>query len=176
MGERPVSDDADPVSRAWSAHRESLEAYLRALLGCRESAADCLQTTFLRLVETGGPTASENLRPWLFRVAQNCARQLQRRAGVARRGLLHWQSMRQLADRNNDQAGEELSGRERLEQARQAVRQLSSTQQSVLKLRLEDGLTFAEIARQMNVPLGTVLTWMRRGVASVRKQLGDGEE
>ncbi len=169
-----------PLEVAWREHRCSLEGYLRALLRDPDAAADCLQMTFARLLETGGPPKaghtgnSGQIRGWLFRVAQNCARQLQRRASAEQRGLARLALMRQLADCDQPEAGEELTRRERLEQAANAIRQLSVAQQEVLQLRLEEGLRFAEIATRLGIPLGTVLTRMRLALAALRRRL-DGE-
>jgi RNA polymerase sigma-70 factor (ECF subfamily) len=155
--------------------------FLRSVLRDEHAAADCLQTTFSKLVETGGPPVAGNLRGWLFRVAHNCARELQRRSQIERRGLEQVAILRQLADGGKTAASSELfSRRERLEQARNAVRQLSTSQQQVLRMRIEDGMKFAEIAQQLNLPLGTVLTRMRLALESVRRRVrreeaGDGE-
>lgn len=166
-----------PLEAAWREHHCSLQGYLRALLRDPDAAADCLQMTFARLLETGGPPKADHagksvqIRGWLFRVAQNCARQLQRRASAEQRGLARLALMRQLADCEQSEASEELTRRERLEQAANAIRQLSVAQQEVLRLRLHEGLRFAEIAARLQVPLGTVLTRMRLALAALRRRL-----
>lgn len=157
---------------AWAEHCGALLAFLRGVLRDEHAAADCLQQTFSKLVESGGPPVAGNLRGWLFRVAFNCARQLQRRQSIERRGLEQVAIMRQLADCEELEAGEELIRRERLQQATDAVRQLSIDQQAVLRLRIDEGLKFAEIAERLEIPLGTVLTRMRRAIEAVRKMLG----
>lgn len=175
-GTAPPDGDASGgglCEAAWKDHREALTAWLRALLRDEHAAADCLQMTFSRLVETGGPPVAGNLRGWLFRVAQNFARQLQRRRGVELQGLERLAFMRQLADRESTGASDELLRRERLGQVTMAVRQLSNAQQEVLRLRMEEGLKFAEIASRLQLPLGTVLTRMRLALKAIRSQIGD---
>jgi RNA polymerase sigma-70 factor (ECF subfamily) len=54
---------------------------------------------------------------------------------------------------------------------RQALGQLSEAQQLVLRLRIYEEMTFAEIAAQTGKPLGTVLTHMRRGLEKLRQKL-----
>ncbi len=42
---------------------------------------------------------------------------------------------------------------------------------TVIRLRLTEQLTFAEIAEQMHAPLNTVLSWMHRGLKQLRAEL-----
>lgn len=167
-----MPDDGRLVETAWEDHRESLAVWLKSLLRDDHAAADCLQWTFAKLVETGGPPLAGNLRGWLFRVAQNCARQMLRRRAVEQRGMVQWASTKQLADREPDDAFEELLKRERLVQVTEAVRQLPESQQQVFRMRFHEGLTFARIAGQLGLPLGTVLTRMRLALQSVRERVG----
>ena len=41
--------------------------------------------------------------------------------------------------------------------------------QEVVRRRMYDDQTFAEIAEQMKQPLGTVLTWMRRSLLRLKE-------
>ena len=52
---------------------------------------------------------------------------------------------------------------------RESVSKLSPDQQQVIQMRVSEGLTFAEIATRLDQPLGTVLTWMRRGLERLRQ-------
>lgn len=45
------------------------------------------------------------------------------------------------------------------------------TQEKVIQMALYDGFTQEEIADVMDLPLGTVKTWIRRGVLKIRKEL-----
>ena len=55
------------------------------------------------------------------------------------------------------------------EQAKQALTQLRPEHRQVLELGLLHGLTQSEIAARLNMPLGTVKSFMRRGIARVRE-------
>ena len=52
-----------------------------------------------------------------------------------------------------------------------AVRRLPPRQRAVLVLRYHDDLTEAEVARLLRLPLGTVKTLARRGLAKLRAEL-----
>ena len=56
--------------------------------------------------------------------------------------------------------------------AARAVMQLRPEQRQVLELGLLQGLSHAEIAESLNMPLGTVKTMMRRGLMQVREMMG----
>jgi RNA polymerase sigma-70 factor (ECF subfamily) len=55
--------------------------------------------------------------------------------------------------------------------ALRAVEQLRPEQQQVLRLSIHQGLSHAEIAREMSLPLGTVKTHLRRGLLRLREML-----
>ena len=55
---------------------------------------------------------------------------------------------------------------------RRAVRALPEGPRTVLLLRIEGELSFREIAGELNIPLGTALTWMHAATVRLRKLLG----
>jgi len=59
--------------------------------------------------------------------------------------------------------------------AAQALERLKPEQRRVLELSIYDGLSHEEIARTTKLPLGTVKTHARRGLARVRELLGVAE-
>lgn len=61
------------------------------------------------------------------------------------------------------------------EAATRALSQLRPEQRQVLEMSLLQGLSQAEIASALNLPLGTVKTFMRRGLIKVREALNLGD-
>jgi RNA polymerase sigma-70 factor (ECF subfamily) len=53
-----------------------------------------------------------------------------------------------------------------------ALRALDVRTRTALLLNIVDGYTQAEIARMLSVPEGTVASWISRGRASLRRELG----
>lgn len=51
------------------------------------------------------------------------------------------------------------------------LRSLMPDQQSAIRAAFFDGLTYAELAARRGVPLGTIKSWVRRGLARMREDL-----
>ncbi|MEN9206957.1 MAG: sigma-70 family RNA polymerase sigma factor [Gloeomargarita sp. GMQP_bins_120] len=68
---------------------------------------------------------------------------------------------------------EHLSLRERQERVRRALDQLAPEQRQLLEMAYYQGLTQAEIAQQLNLPLGTVKTRTRSILSKLRQLLYD---
>ena len=65
---------------------------------------------------------------------------------------------------------------EQQETVQHALCKLQAQQRQVLEMNFYQGISHADIARQLNMPLGTVKTRARQGLIELRKQLGDGVE
>ncbi len=68
---------------------------------------------------------------------------------------------------------EEVSLAECSESVRNALAQLPEQQRRVLEMAYYRGLSQVEIATELNAPLGTVKSWARAGLFSLRKALAD---
>jgi RNA polymerase sigma-70 factor, ECF subfamily len=66
---------------------------------------------------------------------------------------------------------ENASLKQRSEYVTDALGQIPERQRQVLELAYYDGLSQSEIARQLDIPLGTVKTWSRQGLLNLRKNL-----
>jgi RNA polymerase sigma-70 factor (ECF subfamily) len=66
---------------------------------------------------------------------------------------------------------EELSLAESSERVRTALAALPESQRRVLELAYYRGLSQTEIAAELDTPLGTVKSWARRGLFSLRETL-----
>jgi RNA polymerase sigma factor (sigma-70 family) len=112
------------------------------------------------------------LKSWLFTVAYHEAMLVRRREGAARRAIVQkafWQQSREsecpAPDRN-------LVRSEMVERVRRALAGLSAEQADVVRRRMFKDQKFADIAAELRVPLGTVLTRMRSALAKLRSDLG----
>ncbi|MEM6255321.1 MAG: sigma-70 family RNA polymerase sigma factor [Cyanobacteria bacterium P01_D01_bin.156] len=67
---------------------------------------------------------------------------------------------------------EQASRIEQQEAVRQALSQLKEPHRQILEMNFYQGITHAEIAKQLDMPLGTVKTRARKGLMELRQRLG----
>lgn len=70
------------------------------------------------------------------------------------------------------ESNDRLADEEQAEAVLTAINDLDPPQPEVIRRSILDGLTHAEIAEAMELPLGTVKTHIRRGLMKVRQALG----
>ena len=122
----------------------SLFRYVHRFTGDSDAAADIVQDAFLRLLEHDLPR--DEIRPWIFVVATNLARDRGRKRERRRRLLVA----------NPERAGtmsspqEDLERAERIATVRRALEQLSERDRQMLLMR-EEGFRYAEIAEAVGV-------------------------
>jgi RNA polymerase sigma-70 factor, ECF subfamily len=158
--------NAEVVAALYVEHAEELRRFLQALLRDAQLAADCLQTTFARLVERGHETREETRKAWLFRVAYHEAMLFRRRQAIGDKVL------RNVAWNRDDavQSAEESAVRlEDVEQVKRALEELPADQRQVVRMRIYEGKTFAVISKELKIPLGTALGRMRTALIKLRK-------
>ena len=99
---------------------------------------------------------------------------------IRRRRRTDEQALRQAAWRATERSqepAETLARREAVEKIREALGDLSPEEQRVVRMRVYEEKTFAGIAQELGLPLGTVLTRMRRALQRLKDILGaHGEE
>jgi RNA polymerase sigma-70 factor (ECF subfamily) len=66
----------------------------------------------------------------------------------------------------------ELLNSDRVRRVRSALEKLSQNQRTVIELAYFEGLSQAEMAERMGEPLGTVKTWVRAALKTLREELG----
>jgi RNA polymerase sigma-70 factor (ECF subfamily) len=122
----------------------SLSRYVHRFTGDADAAADIAQDAFLRLLEHDLPR--DEVRPWIFVVATNLARDRVRKRERRRRLLVANQEPRNTAS----SAQEDLERAERIESVRNALEHLSQRDRQMLLMR-EEGFRYAEIAEAVGV-------------------------
>lgn len=140
-----------------------LHRYVVAFGLAPASAEDVVQETFLALFRhlvLG--RRQDHLRGWIYCVARNLALKQRRRTSR----WAHGDATRLLATRSDDGPGpeERMVERQRREQLRAVARALPERDRRCLYLRAE-GLNYREIARALNVSLGSVSKSLTRAFA-----------
>lgn len=154
--------DPAAVAALYARHADELRAYLTGLLRDRELAAEVLQAAFVKAAEQGHAVREGAMRSWLFRVAHNEAIDRRRSLAAEGRSIKKFAWWKARSDAATERLPDQLiSTQETAEQVRRAIESLPVEQQEVVRLRIYEAKTFAEIAALTDSPLGTVLTRMR---------------
>lgn len=145
-----------------------LRAFLIGLLRNQELAEEALQNTFRQALRAGGDVDPTKWKAWLFQVAYHEA------MGIRRRRQIDIKALREIAlsaPRHGLPAHESLIQAEQIERLQAAIGRLPPDQQTVVLKRITNEQTFQQIADELAVPLGTVLTRMRLAIAKLHAAL-----
>lgn len=158
------------VAALYVRHGDELRAFLYGVLRDGHLVSDVLQTTFVKAIEKGHQVREDALKSWLFQVAFREALVLRRRQAI------HVRASERLASAGQPtvEPPERVAVRaEILANVRSALAELPAAQQQIVQLRMYEELKFAEIARRLKIPLGTVLARMQAALKRLRETLGD---
>jgi RNA polymerase sigma-70 factor, ECF subfamily len=135
-------------------------------------AEDLVQETFLRVWNRvqGFEAGKGTIGPWLLAVARNRAIDYLRSAGGRERNALELEDNIYPALASDMEQSILNSDRIRLVKA--AMDKLSPNQRQAIELAYFEGLSQSEMAERMGQPLGTVKTWVRTALRSLRDELG----
>jgi RNA polymerase sigma-70 factor (ECF subfamily) len=164
---RVKARDREAMASLYARYATPLFRFLLHLMGRREPAEDVLQETFLRVWRAGPayePSAA--VSTWLFTVARNAAlNALARQRG---RALTDAEAEGAVAPEAEEGGGER-------EAVRAAVDRLPAGERAVVILSVYGGLRYAEIARALGIPAGTVKSRMAAAVARLRRRVAAAE-
>jgi RNA polymerase sigma-70 factor, ECF subfamily len=164
---------SEVVAALYAQHGEELRRFLLGVLRNGALAADCLQATFVKLVERGHETREETRKAWLFRVAFHEAMAFRRRAAAGDKVFrqVAWQSVAAPPS-----AEERAIGLETVEAVKTALQELRPEEREIVGMRIYEEKTFAVIAADLKIPLGTALGRMRTALMKLRTKLDDKRE
>lgn len=168
----PEESPLDPavVAALYVQHGEELRRFLLGILRDAQLTSDVLQATFVKMVERGHQTQEATRKAWLFRVAYHEAMAYRRREGVGDKVL------RRVAWHTNGAVGgsdEPLLRLESVQAVREALDELPPEQRRVVRMRIYEEKTFATIAKELKIPLGTALGRMRAATIKLRAKLDE---
>jgi RNA polymerase sigma-70 factor (ECF subfamily) len=169
---RSGKGDQGALTELYDRHAGAILAYLVQLTGDRGAAEELLQDTFVAAWR--GADAFEGragVRTWLFGIARRRARDVRRRRHLP------------LADRWDvddvvvGEGGEEAAlARVELDQLGRLAGRLTLAHREVLALVLVHEMPYADVARVLDVPVGTVKSRLNAARRSLRALAGSREE
>lgn len=164
------------------AYRELIERYhddllrfLTRMMGDHAAAEDIFQDTFLQVhISAASFDSSRRFRPWLFTIAANKARDSLRKKNRRKTVELSapikknesGASFVDLLEVDVPPPDEAMDLAERDEQVQRALAMLGPALREVLLLAYFQRLSYAQIAADLGIPLGTVKSRMHSAVAA----------
>jgi len=170
--------DKQAFGRLVDLHKRAVFGLCVRLLRDGEEARDAAQEAFVRAygaVATYDPT--QPFAPWLLRIARNhCLDLLRRRIPAAAQVRLDAEPeegapARELADTEAPAADTLLERAETRTVLEAAVAGLPPNYREVVHLFHVEQLSYKEIAVTLDVPIGTVMTWLHRARSKLRETL-----
>ena len=159
------------IRRWYGQYHDQLIAFLRRGIHRPADVQDLAQEVFLRLLRVDNPELVRNPKGYLFRVAVHV---LDEWRSKERRAQLHdSQGLEQLASN----LGAQTDGvRYRLvAEIRRALRTLPASYSAVLILRWHHGMTYTQIAQELDISQRMVKRYIAKGYAELRLRLEPGE-
>jgi RNA polymerase sigma-70 factor (ECF subfamily) len=165
--------DRDAFTAIVTRYQDQLYTMALRLLGRPADAADVVQETFLRAFVNLPKLRGASVRSWLFRVAVNAGRDVQRRA-VRRPTSALDRDDGTVIDLPDPATGPEESAlsRERAAAIRAELLNLPDDFRIAVVLRDVNDLAYAEIAHALAIPIGTAKSRVARGRDALAVALG----
>jgi RNA polymerase sigma-70 factor (ECF subfamily) len=136
-------------------------------------AEDLVQETFLRVWNRVHSIDADKgaIGPWLLAVARNRAIDYLRSSeGRDRNVAVEWDEADHAPLYREMEAGILLS--DQVRRVKAAMQKLSPNHRIVMELAYFEGLSQSEMSAKMGQPLGTIKTWVRTALQSLRDELG----
>jgi RNA polymerase sigma-70 factor (ECF subfamily) len=171
------NDLSDPAvfERAYDEHSRGVYSAAYRILGNAAQAQDVVQDVFLRIWRRPRTfdAGRGELGSYLRMMARSRALDLWREGQAAGRASDRLKlSVAQEAPGEQERPVDEVERREEGDTVRAAVRRLPDTQREAVVMAYWGGLTADEIARHIEVPLGTAKSRIRLGLEKLRADSG----
>ena len=138
------------------------------ILKDRVEAEDVLQDVYVTVWRKAGSFDPGRASPitWLVAIARN--RSIDRlRAGALRRRMAPIEEAHAVSD-PAPAAVELIEVAEQHQRLAGCLEELEARQSAAIRAAFLDGITYEELATRMSVPLGTMKSWIRRGLLKLR--------
>ncbi len=156
------------LSALFLLHQKDLMQFLTYKVRCAEAAADLTQETYLRIVHHPDVGNIDNMRAYLFRIANNLAldylrsqtRHTQRDAGPVTDDMLC----------QKPEPDALLSDHQQLAFLEQIIYGLPPKCRAVFLMSRVEGKSYTEISNELGISPRTVESHMRKALDQIRKQ------
>ena len=170
--DRVAAKDQAALKALYECTSSRLYGLALRVVGRRDGAEDVLQEAFITIWRAAGDYRASLSPPmaWLGLVVRSRGLDFLRRR-TADRAQLTQEFDALMDDTLEGQATDPMDATQASQQARalhRCLAQLDNKQREVVSLAYLRDLSHGELAEQLRLPLGTVKTWIRRGLAQLR--------
>ncbi|MBN1124830.1 MAG: sigma-70 family RNA polymerase sigma factor [Sedimentisphaerales bacterium] len=161
-------------------YKNSLYAFLRRFLNQRDLVEDVFQETFLQLYASRDTFDTERpLRPWLFTIAANKAkdalRKVQRHSSIslgaiADSGDVSVDDVVNILQSNKVTPDEELDTEERSRKIGEIIASMPENLRAILILAYFEQFSYKQMADILSIPIGTVKSRLHTAVVHFAKK------
>ncbi len=165
--------DRDAFGELFKKYGKRVFRVARRMSSCDEDAWDITQDAFIRAMEAMDRfDTNYKFFTWIYRITANLAINYSRRKN--RRREVHFEETYSAEGQQVTRA--ELSDRAAAEQlsdaVSRAVEKLTPALRAVFVLRVDQQLSYSEIAETLDIALGTVMSRLNRARNTIRAELG----
>ena len=159
------------VERLFAEHRGALQAYFQRRIRTKADAPDLVQEVYLRMLRVTDTDAIRNPQTYLYTVASNLVKEhalLGRRAAV-RLEIDELNVQEQLGELTSLES--ELDANRQTQRVREVLAQLPLNWRTAVILQYRYGLTYQQIAAQLQVSPSMVKKYLARALDRCRRDL-----
>lgn len=169
--QRVAAGDANAVQECLDRYGGLVWSLARRFCSNQQEAEDAAQEVFIEIWNKA-KRYDPSLSSEITFVAMIARRRLIDRGRRRQRALPTEAIEEEMGLPDDDRSMELVDVGDEARRASQALAKLRPDEQKVLKLAIYEGLSHDQIAKATTLPLGTVKTHLRRGLARVREMLG----
>ena len=164
---RTGNEDRAALAELYSLTSAKLFGICLRICGERQAAEDVLQQVYLIVWKRSGGYEPGRASPitWLATIARNRAIDWRRAQGVRR--TMPIEDAPQIADTSLS-APEAMIADEDSARLHLCLDALEENQRHAIRTAFFEGVTYAELAERQSVPLGTMKSWVRRGLMRLK--------
>ena len=165
-----AEQSGDWVRRAVARYERPLISYAAHLGGDVERARDVVQETFVRLCAAGRADVEPRLAQWLFTVCRNLAIDVVRKE---RRMFFLSDSQAEGYQSHEPGPSDAAEREDAVSSVLKSLSALPETQQEVIRLKFQHGLSYRQIGEILNLTVTNVGFLIHTGLKTLRQRLAD---
>ncbi|WP_285022137.1 sigma-70 family RNA polymerase sigma factor [Novosphingobium sp. fls2-241-R2A-195] len=168
-----ASGDAAGLRNVYDLTSAKLFGICLRICADREAAEDVLQDVYVKVWRRAASFDASRASPvsWLATIARNAA--VDWRRAEHRHDAMPYKAMAAIAD-DAPLADALMEGDEERRRLLVCIEGLPSEQSSAIRSAFLQGFTYQQLAERSDTPLGTVKSWIRRGMLRLKDCLGHG--